>query len=84
MPEVPAQYLLSEHAPAPRTLVDILHDTAANYPDAPALDDGLHHTQFFRQFRKLLATAVDHANVNAHLMQQSYLLRQRGNRPPRP
>lgn len=40
MPEVPAQYLLSEHAPAPRTLVDILYDTAARYPDAAAIDDG--------------------------------------------
>ncbi|MCW2650262.1 MAG: amino acid adenylation enzyme/thioester reductase family protein [Mycobacterium sp.] len=40
MPEVPAQYLLSPFAPSPRTLVDILYDTADRYPDAPALDDG--------------------------------------------
>ncbi len=40
MPEVPAQYLLSEDAPAPRTLVDILYDTAARYPEAAAIDDG--------------------------------------------
>jgi non-ribosomal peptide synthetase-like protein len=40
MPEVPAQYLLSAFAPAPRTLVDILYDTAARYPDAAAIDDG--------------------------------------------
>jgi non-ribosomal peptide synthetase-like protein len=40
MPEVPAQYVLSPYAPAPRTLVDIIYDTAARYPDAPALDDG--------------------------------------------
>ncbi len=39
-PEIPAQYLLSDHAPAPRTLIDILYDTAARYPDAPAIDDG--------------------------------------------
>jgi non-ribosomal peptide synthetase-like protein len=38
--EIPAQYLLSPHAPTPRTLVDILNDTAARHPDAPALDDG--------------------------------------------
>ena len=39
-PEFPAQYLLSSSAPEPRTLIDILYDTAARYPDAPALDDG--------------------------------------------
>lgn len=38
--EIPAQYLLAEHAPAPRTLIDILYDTAARYPDAAAIDDG--------------------------------------------
>ena len=35
-PEIPAQYLLSPSAPEPRTLIDILYDTAARYPDAPA------------------------------------------------
>ncbi|MFN8071752.1 MAG: Pls/PosA family non-ribosomal peptide synthetase [Mycobacterium sp.] len=40
MPAIPAQYLLSGEAPAPRTLVDILYDTAARYPDAAAIDDG--------------------------------------------
>ncbi len=40
MPAIPAQYLLSEQAAPPRTLVDILYDTAARYPDAPAIDDG--------------------------------------------
>ena len=39
-PDIPAQYLLAERAPAPRTLVDILYDTAARYPDAAAIDDG--------------------------------------------
>ncbi len=38
--EIPAQYLLSEQAPAPRTLIDILYDTAARHPDAAAIDDG--------------------------------------------
>jgi non-ribosomal peptide synthetase component F len=38
--DIPAQYLLSAFAPEPRTLIDILYDTAARYPDAPALDDG--------------------------------------------
>lgn len=37
---VPAQYLLSSLAPAPRTLIDILYDTARRFPDAPAIDDG--------------------------------------------
>ena len=39
-PDIPAQYLLSERAPQPRTLIDILQATAARHPDAPALDDG--------------------------------------------
>lgn len=39
-PVIPTQYLLSEQAPEARTLVDILYDTAARFPDAPALDDG--------------------------------------------
>lgn len=39
-PEIPSQYLLSAYASEPRTLIDILHDTARRYPDAPALDDG--------------------------------------------
>jgi non-ribosomal peptide synthetase component F len=40
IPEIPKQYLLSPSAPEPRTLVDILYDTARRFPDAPALDDG--------------------------------------------
>ncbi|MCW2515094.1 MAG: amino acid adenylation enzyme/thioester reductase family protein [Mycobacterium sp.] len=39
-PDIPAQYLLSQSAPEPRTLIDVLHATAARHPDAPALDDG--------------------------------------------
>jgi non-ribosomal peptide synthetase-like protein len=39
-PEVPPQYELSPSAPKPRTLIDILYDTAGRYPDAPAIDDG--------------------------------------------
>ena len=39
-PEIPAQYLLSSSGPEPRTLIDILYDTVARHPDAPALDDG--------------------------------------------
>ncbi|WP_156425651.1 MULTISPECIES: Pls/PosA family non-ribosomal peptide synthetase [unclassified Mycobacterium] len=39
-PEVPPQYLLSPVAPAPRTLIDILYETAGRYPEAPAIDDG--------------------------------------------
>jgi len=38
--QVPAQYLLSPAAPSPRTLIDIIYETAARYPDATALDDG--------------------------------------------
>ena len=32
--------MLSPLAPEPRTLIDILYDTAARHPDSPALDDG--------------------------------------------
>jgi non-ribosomal peptide synthetase-like protein len=39
-PSVPAQYLLSAKAPDPRTLVDVLNETAARYPEAAAIDDG--------------------------------------------
>ncbi|MBY0441587.1 MAG: AMP-binding protein [Mycobacteriaceae bacterium] len=38
--EIPAQYLLSSSAPRPRTLIDILYETAARYPEAAAIDDG--------------------------------------------
>jgi len=37
---VPAQYLLSPRAPSARTLIDILYETAARYPEAAAIDDG--------------------------------------------
>lgn len=39
-PELPAQYVLSSFAPEPRTLIDILYDTAGRHPDSPAIDDG--------------------------------------------
>ncbi len=39
-PEIPDQYALSPRAPEPRTLIDILYDTAGRHPDSPALDDG--------------------------------------------
>ena len=37
---VPPQYLLGRSAPPARTLIDILYSTAAEHPDAPAIDDG--------------------------------------------
>jgi non-ribosomal peptide synthetase-like protein len=40
MPEIPSQYVMSPFAPEPRTLIDILNETAARCPGAPALDDG--------------------------------------------
>ncbi|MCW1959064.1 MAG: AMP-binding protein, partial [Mycobacterium sp.] len=39
-PWIPSQYLLSGHAPPPRTLVEIIYQTAARYPEATAIDDG--------------------------------------------
>jgi non-ribosomal peptide synthetase-like protein len=40
IPDLPAQYVLSAQAPEPRTLIDILYDTAERHPDSPAIDDG--------------------------------------------
>ncbi len=37
---VPAEFLLADQAPTPRTLIDVLLATAAAHPDAPAIDDG--------------------------------------------
>lgn len=39
-PEIPSQFALAAHAAEPRTLIDILYETANTHPDAPALDDG--------------------------------------------
>ncbi|MBB5165152.1 Pls/PosA family non-ribosomal peptide synthetase [Mycobacterium sp. AZCC_0083] len=39
-PSIPAQYVLSSSAPEPRTLIDILYETAERHPDSPAIDDG--------------------------------------------
>ncbi len=39
-PAIPAHYLTSPQAPAPRTLVDIVRASAAAFPDAAAIDDG--------------------------------------------
>ncbi|MDT5290996.1 MAG: hypothetical protein QOF88_5885, partial [Mycobacterium sp.] len=39
-PNIPAQYVLSSSAPVPRTLIDILYETAERHPDSPAIDDG--------------------------------------------
>ena len=40
MPEVLPHYLRSSEAPPPRTLIDILYDTAACFPEATGIDDG--------------------------------------------
>ncbi|MDN5798888.1 MAG: amino acid adenylation domain-containing protein [Corynebacterium casei] len=37
---IPDQYLLKDKAPAPRTLWDVVRDSAANNPEAAAIDDG--------------------------------------------
>ncbi|MFW0793668.1 Pls/PosA family non-ribosomal peptide synthetase [Gordonia sp. CPCC 205515] len=37
---IPSQFLLSSQASAPRTLCDVLDETIASHPDAPAIDDG--------------------------------------------
>lgn len=38
--EIPGQFMRSAHAPEPRTLIDILRETARRHPNALALDDG--------------------------------------------
>lgn len=38
--EIPRQFLLSSQASEPRTLCDILDETAKHHPDAAAIDDG--------------------------------------------
>ena len=40
MPQVPSRFLRASSAPSPRTLIDVLYATAAQFPDAAALDDG--------------------------------------------
>ena len=70
MPEIPAQYLLSPYAPEPRTLVDILYDTAARYPDAPAIDDG--------------AVQLTYSELIADVEDSVAWLAARGHRPRRP
>lgn len=37
---IPPQFLLSPQASAPRTLCDVLDETASRFPDSPAIDDG--------------------------------------------
>ena len=53
-PDIPAALLAGHRAPAPRTLVDILHRTVEDAPDALAIDSGV-RTLTYRE----LATAAD-------------------------
>ncbi|WP_288336926.1 Pls/PosA family non-ribosomal peptide synthetase [uncultured Gordonia sp.] len=56
--EIPAQYLLSSQASDPRTLCDILDETAARYPDAPAIDDG-ERVYSYAQLRAVIRRGAD-------------------------
>jgi amino acid adenylation domain-containing protein len=58
-PEVPPHYLLSRSAPAPRTLIDIIYDTAARYPDATAVDDGTVQVTYTQLIRDVEESAAD-------------------------
>ncbi|MGK2319351.1 Pls/PosA family non-ribosomal peptide synthetase [Gordonia rhizosphera] len=52
---IPAHFLLSAQASAPRTLCDVLDETTARFPDAPAIDDGeltLSYTQLLALIRR--------------------------------
>ena len=55
--QIPAQYLRSSQAPAPRTLLDILRATAEAYPDAPAIDDGRGVITYSELLSEVLTTA---------------------------
>ncbi|UAK36608.1 amino acid adenylation domain-containing protein [Gordonia bronchialis] len=53
--QIPPQFLLSTQAAAPRSLCDVLSETAARFPDAPAIDDGdqaLSYTQLVAVVRR--------------------------------
>ncbi|WP_225397450.1 Pls/PosA family non-ribosomal peptide synthetase [[Mycobacterium] vasticus] len=39
-PQIPPRFLRASAAPAPRTLIDILRQTAERFPEASAIDDG--------------------------------------------
>ncbi|MCH5644545.1 Pls/PosA family non-ribosomal peptide synthetase [Gordonia sp. ABSL49_1] len=59
---IPEQFLLSAQASAPRTLCDVLTETAMNFPDAPAIDDGdqvLSYTQLLAVVRRAAARLGD-------------------------
>ncbi len=54
--KAPAQYLLSPHAPSPRTLIDIIYETATRYPDAAAIDDGTVQLTYRELISDIVAT----------------------------
>ncbi|HEY5854670.1 MAG TPA: Pls/PosA family non-ribosomal peptide synthetase [Aldersonia sp.] len=54
MVDIADEYLRSDLAPPPRTLIDILAATVEAYPDAEAIDDGTHRLTYTE-----LAAAVD-------------------------
>nr|WP_242516991.1 Pls/PosA family non-ribosomal peptide synthetase [Corynebacterium mendelii] len=49
--------MLSDQAPAPRTLVDVFAESVARHPDAAALDDGRVVT--YRELDRIIAVGVD-------------------------
>lgn len=54
---IPQQFLRSNEAPAPRTLLDVLRATAERYPDAPAIDDGEGVITYAELLAEVLETA---------------------------
>ncbi|WP_026919555.1 Pls/PosA family non-ribosomal peptide synthetase [Gordonia shandongensis] len=60
---IPSVYLLSDRAPAPRTLCDVLADTARRHPDAPAVDDGdrvVSYSELIALVRRVAGRLADH------------------------
>ncbi|WP_305093708.1 Pls/PosA family non-ribosomal peptide synthetase [Prescottella sp. R16] len=55
---IPDVFLRSSHAPAPRTLVDVLEATAAAHPDAVAVDDG-HAPLTYRELLDEIASGAE-------------------------
>ena len=64
---IPDEFLRASHAPAPRTLVDVLRSTAETHPDAPAVDDGTTVVEYAELVEKVIAGAyaLNDAGVGA-------------------
>src|SRR5699024_8936863 len=67
---IPDQYLLHNQAPAPRTLWDVVRDSAAHYPEAAAIDDGeiLTYAELIQNVESWAAELRDHCVTRGYLI----------------